>query len=218
MPRSTGDGRIIVTLTPASWLTLCGGLLSSVSILIFFDAASARGHERWFALGAACMFGGLLFDALDGLVARRFHWESELGKRLDSLCDAITYLIAPAAALRALGASGFWPSLAVLAMIATGLLRLAHFTIAGNVQAEGRLAYLGLPSYYSHFAVVLLVFVHALLPWLFEPLLIAVLFPMSALFIYRRTFPKPMNPFVMFSIIGALILGSLAVFVFQVQV
>lgn len=218
MRQPQGEGRIIVTLNPASWLTLAGGVLSSIAVFIFFDTMSVRGRERWFALGAACMFGGLLFDALDGLLARRFHWESEFGKQLDSLCDTITFLIAPAVALRALGARGLWPSLALLAMIGAGLLRLAFFTTVGNVQTARGPGYLGLPSFYSHFAFAGLAFVHARLTWLFEPLVIAVLFPMSLLFVYRRTFPKPMNPLLMFSIIGALILGSLAMFVWRVPV
>ena len=218
MQRFAGDGLVLVSLTPASWLTLCGGLLSSAAVLVFLDAASVRGREHWFALGAALMFGGLFCDALDGLLARRFHWESELGKQLDSLCDAVSYLIAPAVALRVLGARGLWPTLALLAMIAAGLQRLAYFSMTGNVHTAKGPAYLGLPSFYSHFAFVLLVFVHARLAGVFEPAVVAILLPMSVLFVSRVTVPKPKNPVVMFSIIGALILGALAVFALGIPV
>src|SRR5262249_57079146 len=134
-------------------VALCGGVLASGAILIFVETASVPGHAFWFPFGAACMFGGFFCDAFDGVIARKFHWESELGKHLDSLCDALTYLVAPAVALRALGARGVWPSLALLALIGAGLLRLAYFTMAGTVQTARGPGFLGMPSYYSHFAV-----------------------------------------------------------------
>jgi CDP-diacylglycerol--serine O-phosphatidyltransferase len=215
MKQPSGEGSILAALTPSSWLTLCGGVVSTGAVFLFIEVMSTRGHEHWFGLGAACMFSGLLCDALDGLLARRFHWESDFGKQLDSLCDTITLLIAPAIALQALGARGLWLSLALLAMIGAGLLRLARFTITGNLVTERGLAYVGMPCWYSHFAVVGLVLVHACAPRLFEPALIAVLLPMSWLFVSRWTFPKPKSPLIMFSIIGALIVGSLGVFVLR---
>jgi CDP-diacylglycerol---serine O-phosphatidyltransferase len=42
------------------------------------------------------IFGGMLFDALDGSAARMTGQSSEFGAQLDSLCDAITFGAAPA--------------------------------------------------------------------------------------------------------------------------
>jgi len=210
--RSRTEGSILASLSPASWLTLAGGMLSSVAVFLFVDATGGGGRERGFALGAACMFGGLLCDALDGLLARRFQWETDLGRQLDSLCDAITYLVAPAVGLRVLGARGLWASLALLAMIGAGLLRLARFNLTGNVPAARGPGYIGLPSFYAHFAFAGLVAVHSLWPRLFEPSLFAFLLPMSLLFVSRRRFPKPRNPVIMFSVIGVLLVGSLVAF------
>lgn len=218
MKQPSGEGSILAALTASSWVTLCGGMVSTAAVLLFIEAMSTPGHEHWFGLGAACMFSGLLCDALDGLLARRFHWESDFGKQLDSLCDTITLLIAPAVALRALGARGLLPSLALLAMVGAGVLRLARFTITGNLKTERGLAYTGMPCWYSHFAVAGLVLVHAFAPHLFEAALIAVLFPMSWFFVSRWTFPKPKNPLTMFSIIGALIVASLVVFFLRLPI
>jgi CDP-diacylglycerol---serine O-phosphatidyltransferase len=218
MKQPSAEGSVFAVLTPSSWLTLCGGVVSTAAVFLFIDAMSTRGHEHWVGLGAACMFSGLLCDAFDGLLARRFHWESDFGKQLDSLCDTITLLVAPAVALRALGARGLWPSLAELAMVGAGFLRLARFTITGNLETERGLAYVGMPCFYSHFAVVGLVFVHAYAPRFFEPVLIAVLLPMSWLFVSRWTFPKPKSPLIIFSTIGALIVGSLMVFVLRLPI
>jgi CDP-diacylglycerol--serine O-phosphatidyltransferase len=218
MKQPAGEGSILAALTASSWVTLCGGMVSTAAVLLFIEATATPGREHWFGLGAACMFSGLLCDALDGLLARRFHWESDFGKQLDSLCDTITLLIAPAVALRALGARGLLPSLALLAMVGAGVLRLARFTITGNLKTERGLAYTGMPCWYSHFAVAGLVLVHAFAPHLFESALLAVLLPMSWFFISRWTFPKPKNPLTMFSIIGALIVASLTVFFLRLPI
>jgi len=218
MKQPSGEGSILAALTPSSRLTLCGGVVSTAAVFLFIEASSTRGHEHWFGLGAACMFSGLLCDAFDGLLARRFLWESDFGKQLDSLCDTITLLIAPAVALWVLGARDLWPSLAMLAMVGAGLLRLARFTLTGNLETERGLAYVGMPCWYSHFAVVGLVLVHACAPRLFEAALIAVLLPMSWLFVSRWTFPKPKSALVIFSTIFALIVGSLVVFILRLPI
>jgi len=45
---------------------------------------------------AYCIFLGAMMDALDGRVARLMRVESQLGVEMDSLCDAITFCLAPA--------------------------------------------------------------------------------------------------------------------------
>ena len=45
---------------------------------------------------ALCIFAGMLFDMFDGAAARLTGNTSELGAELDSLCDAITFGVAPA--------------------------------------------------------------------------------------------------------------------------
>lgn len=49
-----------------------------------------------FEKGALFILGGMIFDMLDGFVARLTHSSSEFGKELDSLCDVVTFGIAPA--------------------------------------------------------------------------------------------------------------------------
>ncbi len=49
----------------------------------------------WF-IAAMLIFLGMLFDMLDGTVARLMNQTSELGAQLDSLCDAISFGVAPA--------------------------------------------------------------------------------------------------------------------------
>ena len=42
------------------------------------------------------IFVAALADRFDGMVARKFHIESELGKQLDSMSDIISFGVAPA--------------------------------------------------------------------------------------------------------------------------
>lgn len=52
--------------------------------------------ENNLLIASLLIFFGMVFDALDGHAARLTNQTSELGAQLDSLCDAITFGIAPA--------------------------------------------------------------------------------------------------------------------------
>ena len=47
-------------------------------------------------IAAACIFIGMVFDALDGRVARMTRQTSELGEQLDSMADMVSFGVAPA--------------------------------------------------------------------------------------------------------------------------
>lgn len=51
-------------------------------------------HSLW--MSAALIFLAMVFDALDGRVARWANQTSEFGAQLDSLCDAVSFGVAPA--------------------------------------------------------------------------------------------------------------------------
>jgi CDP-diacylglycerol--serine O-phosphatidyltransferase len=56
----------------------------------------AEGGGAHLLTAALCIFAGMLFDALDGRAARWANQTSEFGAQLDSLCDAISFGVAPA--------------------------------------------------------------------------------------------------------------------------
>jgi CDP-diacylglycerol--serine O-phosphatidyltransferase len=94
---------------------------------------------------AYCIFVSALMDALDGRVARMMKVESDLGLELDSLCDAISFCLAPAYLtyvwyLRDFGFVGaFVAGLFLLA----GLFRLARFNL---LHSEQDVFFIGLPT------------------------------------------------------------------------
>lgn len=71
------------------------------------------------------------FDRFDGMVARKFNTESDFGKELDSLCDLVSFGVAPAiliyqSSLYQVPAGGL--TLTVL-FILCGAVRLAKFNV-----------------------------------------------------------------------------------------
>ena len=113
------------------------------------DKASVLAPSDYDALryAGALIFLGMLFDALDGQVARLLNQTSKFGMELDSLCDVITFGVAPAF-IMLFFADYFHPRLmkgAAGIYTLCAILRLARY----NVEADdgGDTSYFrGLPS------------------------------------------------------------------------
>lgn len=85
-------------------------------------------------LSLLLIFLAALADRFDGMVARKFNIESELGKQLDSMSDIISFGVAPALLLYKgilfeLGAPG---AFFTVLYIGCGAFRLARFNISDN--------------------------------------------------------------------------------------
>ena len=96
------------------------------------------------------IFLGMVFDALDGYVARLSRSASEFGKELDSLCDVVTFGVAPAFLLvkmcphfALLHKEAAWFIAASYA--ACVALRLARFNVETG-EDDDHLHFRGLPS------------------------------------------------------------------------
>jgi CDP-diacylglycerol---serine O-phosphatidyltransferase len=96
----------------------------------------------------------MLFDALDGYVARLSKSASDFGAQLDSLCDAISFGVAPAILLLRLGQLDWADSdlarkaiafVAALYMACT-ILRLARFNLESTTDPASHKRFKGLPS------------------------------------------------------------------------
>jgi CDP-diacylglycerol--serine O-phosphatidyltransferase len=116
--------------------------------------ASAADNDAYFALSGWLIVAAMVFDALDGYVARLSRSASNFGMQLDSLCDGISFGVAPAFLLLRLGpaASAASPqlhqALAVIAALymACALLRLARFNIEAAAESVPSKRFRGLPS------------------------------------------------------------------------
>lgn len=106
-----------------------------------------------FALSGWLIIAAMLFDALDGYVARMARTASRFGAELDSLCDAISFGLAPAFLLMRMGP--WWEPrpflhqglacVAALYMVCA-LLRLARFNVESAADPSANKRFRGLPS------------------------------------------------------------------------
>jgi len=113
----------------------------------------ANGNER-LAQGAAWLIlAGMIFDALDGFVARLTRTASSFGAQLDSLCDLVTFGVAPGfltyAMTRTDVMDNLWarPVQGVCVLYAMcALIRLARFTVETAPDESAHREFAGLPS------------------------------------------------------------------------
>jgi CDP-diacylglycerol--serine O-phosphatidyltransferase len=110
-------------------------------------------NEFYMALSGWLIVAAMIFDSLDGYVARITRSASKFGMELDSLCDAISFGAAPAFLLLRLGPG--WENrllhqtllvVATLYMVCT-ILRLARYNVVETAdQGGGGKKFRGLPS------------------------------------------------------------------------
>ena len=124
----------------------------------------------------------VLFDFLDGIVARKDGSHNEFGKQLDSLADAVSFGAAPVALVFFQGApsgvSFFIVLLGCVFFLSSVVLRLAKF----NLQTH-KGVYFGLPSPAA--ALILLLF-----GWISTPFTIGLLFALGVLMTVPIQFKK----------------------------
>lgn len=77
-------------------LTLANAACGFGAITFAAKLGPEHAEGNHLVIASLLIFLGMLFDALDGSAARLTNQISEIGAQLDSLCDAITFGVAPA--------------------------------------------------------------------------------------------------------------------------
>ncbi len=118
-------------------------LLTCASLFCGFYSIIAAINGNFFP-GAVAIIVAAIFDGLDGRVARMTATTSAFGKELDSLCDLVSFGVAPAllAYLWALTPYGRYGWLAAFLYVATTALRLARFNTQETASGSD---FVGLP-------------------------------------------------------------------------
>jgi CDP-diacylglycerol---serine O-phosphatidyltransferase len=83
---------------------------------------------------AYCILVAAIFDFMDGRIARYFSCVSYFGAELDSLCDVVSFCVAPAVLLYSycLQESGICAVIVLTIYLCAGLFRLARFNTSAN--------------------------------------------------------------------------------------
>ena len=99
-----------------------------------------------FTLAAYGVLFAMLFDSLDGRVARMTNTQSAFGEQMDSLSDMVSFGVAPAliAYIWALKGLGRWGWIAAFVDCSCAALRLARFNV--NTGVVDKRWFQGLPS------------------------------------------------------------------------
>jgi CDP-diacylglycerol--serine O-phosphatidyltransferase len=92
----------------------------------------------YFFAAALLAPAALVFDVLDGRVARWRQQQSTLGRELDSLADVISFGVAPATLGFAAGLDGGWDWVALIYFVCCGVGRLARFNVTAEMLSQGK--------------------------------------------------------------------------------
>lgn len=146
-------------ISPIPSLLTLGNMISGFVAIVFCIQAVYRlgtnepaRAQNLMTYACLMVFLGMVFDMLDGRIARMTHSACRFGGELDSLCDAITFGLTPAILLVTLWTSvhpghAEWWSLVVLCGVvyaACAVLRLARYNV--EMDAKPKDYFSGLPS------------------------------------------------------------------------
>jgi CDP-diacylglycerol---serine O-phosphatidyltransferase len=120
----------------ADLLTLANAACGVASVFCAMLFASTQ-EWRYFVGAVALAPAALIFDVLDGRVARWRQKQSLLGRELDSLADIISFGVAPAALAFAIGMNGGWDWVALIYFVCCGVSRLARFNVTADQLSQG---------------------------------------------------------------------------------
>jgi CDP-diacylglycerol--serine O-phosphatidyltransferase len=148
----------------ADWFTLANAVCGTgalFSMMTFLETGTPR--HVYFA--SAMVLAALVFDVLDGRIARWRQQASTMGRELDSLADVISFGVAPAIIGYGCGMQGFYDRIVLGYFVACGVSRLARY----NITAEALSAGAGKVKYFEGTPIptsILIVGMLALATWL----------------------------------------------------
>ena len=120
----------------ADWVTL-GNAVCGTGALFSVLSYLQNGAVRHLYFACALVLAALVFDVLDGSVARWQHKSSALGRELDSLADIISFGVAPALIADGCGMQGLYDRIVLAYFVACGVSRLARFNVTAEALSEG---------------------------------------------------------------------------------
>jgi CDP-diacylglycerol--serine O-phosphatidyltransferase len=142
----------------ADLFTLANGCCGTAAIFLAMAYMRQEAAEKVYAAGVLVVLA-LVFDVLDGRIARWRHRASPLGRELDSLADVISFGVAPACLAYAVGMTGLIDQLSLVYFVACGISRLARYNVTAEALSEktGKVTYFeGTPIPTSVILVLLL--------------------------------------------------------------
>lgn len=128
---------VIRELQLKDYVTLLGTMFGTATIILSIMGV-IDGNTTTIALAALIWVGAMTCDLLDGVVARKLKQSNEIGRELDSLSDAVSFVVAPGVLILCASLNGDFTALipkefviiGVFVLIFFGITRLAWYNIA----------------------------------------------------------------------------------------
>ena len=120
----------------ADWVTL-GNAVCGTGALFSMLSYLQDGQVQHVYYACALVLAALIFDVLDGRVARWRQQSSTLGRELDSLADVISFGVAPAVIAYGCGMQGLYDRVVLVYFVACGVSRLARFNVTAEAMSDG---------------------------------------------------------------------------------
>ena len=140
-------------------ITAASLFLGFLAIKLSYEALFHFESLMYFKTAAYCILAAMICDGLDGSVARLTSTQSSFGIQFDSLCDLVSFGVAPACliynfSLKSLGNIGL--SIAFIYVLC-GALRLGRFNIQANKgKASGNFTGIPIPMAAAPICLVIL--------------------------------------------------------------
>jgi len=115
----------------ADWFTLANAICGTgalFSMLSYLETSDVK--HVYFACGL--VLAALIFDVLDGRIARWRQKNSVMGRELDSLADIISFGVAPAVIAYGCGMQGLYDRIVLTCFVACGVSRLARYNVTAD--------------------------------------------------------------------------------------
>lgn len=183
-----------------------GAMPSEESQIPFFTF----GSTTYFAMSGYMILVAMIADMLDGRLARKVQSTSSFGGQLDSLCDVISFGVAPAylmlnvldTAIASIGLADesflqrfIWLSAATY--ISCAALRLARFNVENEEDESAHMSFMGLPTPAAAGVIVSLIIFHQEILSMFAIVCIMpfVALGISILMVSRIRYPHILNQY-----------------------
>jgi CDP-diacylglycerol--serine O-phosphatidyltransferase len=165
-----------ITILP-SLVTILNGVCGFAAIVFASKGATlGLGLYSYFAMSGYMILLAMIADMLDGRLARMHQSTSSFGGQLDSLCDIISFGVAPAFLMlkvfeyKLSGFEGINPATetflerfiwaAAAGYISCAAIRLARFNVENEEDESAHMSFVGLPSPAAAGVIVSLVILH----------------------------------------------------------
>jgi CDP-diacylglycerol--serine O-phosphatidyltransferase len=120
----------------ADWFTLGNAICGTAAIFSTISYVQT-GVVRHVYFACALVLAALVFDIVDGRVARWREKSSVMGRELDSLADVISFGVAPAMIGYGLGMQGLFDRIILGYFVACGVSRLARYNVTAEALSVG---------------------------------------------------------------------------------